>query len=403
MSTKPIFLIFLLISLTSVSFAQKEWSNWYYNGRNLLTFKNGHAEIINDFIAEEPPWTPGFIPYYNWGTGGVSYSDPVSGEMKFIISNRLGFNREYNSFPKDVFLRSCPDKLSYHIIPFQNDPNKFYIIQFQSARADLLAQSSGLQVRCPNAIGLGYSILDLSLDGGLGDFISVNNVITTGLADQMTTVRHADGKSVWIIVHPFNTAKFHSYLVNDAGIQPAIVNEIGPMMSGGYSNTQGSIIASHDGKLLAGATGSDAVQLFDFNNATGVMSNYRKLDYIGTPGKFQFSPDNTKLYYLNGNSSIYQYDFNQPDVSSSLTKIVDDRRYYMYDMQLAPDGKIYVTKTRSQSQEDYEEYTGVIECTNLPQYSSNFNPTALKTTQVFFPDLINDFINDPKAPLITKI
>ena len=87
--------------------------------------------------------------------------------MKFIISNRLGFDNTYNDFPNDTLLRSCPDLYPYRIIPFSSNPNKFYVVQFQDVYADLLVQETGLQVRCPNAIGLGYSLVDLSLNNGL--------------------------------------------------------------------------------------------------------------------------------------------------------------------------------------------------------------------------------------------
>ncbi|HEY9364761.1 MAG TPA: hypothetical protein VIQ00_15980, partial [Chitinophagaceae bacterium] len=117
MVAKKILLFFLSVIAFSNCFAQKEWSNWYYNGKNLLTFKNGYAEIVNDFINPVPSG-PDYFNFYNFGTGGISYSDPITGEMKFIISSRVGFSRNYDDFPNENFLRSCPDKFSYHIIPF---------------------------------------------------------------------------------------------------------------------------------------------------------------------------------------------------------------------------------------------------------------------------------------------
>ena len=407
MVAKKILLFFLSVIAFSNCFAQKEWSNWYYNGKNLLTFKNGYAEIVNDFINPVPSG-PDYFNFYNFGTGGISYSDPITGEMKFIISSRVGFSRNYDDFPNENFLRSCPDKFSYHIIPFHNDPNKFYLVQFQDYSADLLQSESGLQVRCPNAIGLGYSIVDLSLNGGLGNFSVTDQVIITQLNAQITTVRHANGQDVWVIVHPFNSDKFNAYLFTDAGIQPAVESQIGPIVTGRFESALGTLTASHDGKLLAGISGiysgmGNQIQLFDFNNATGVLTNYRTFPFSDFSSRLQFSPDNSKLYCL-GYGAVYQYDLNSPNIQSTKTKVVDQPNGNMYDMQLAPDGKIYITKTYDKKdKDDYTEYTGAIECPNLPQYACNFNPTALNTIQVAFPDLVNDFINDPKTPPITKL
>lgn len=397
-------ILLVVLSILAIHLtAQKEWSNWYYSGHSLLTFKNGGPEYLTDFI----PYTgSGIFNFENLGSGGISYSDPATGEMQFIVSNRLVFNRNFTLVPNDYFLRSCPDKYSYHILPFHDNSKRFYIIQFQDCSADVLQQENpGLQVRCPNAIGLGYSILDLNLDNGLGDLTVVNQPIIGGLTGQMTTVRHANGKDEWIIVHSYNSNSFLAFLATDGGIQPAVSTQIGPVITGGFAKMGGTLTASHDGKLLAGgATLADGMQLFDFDNATGVLSNYRTIPISGSISHLQFSPDNSKIYY-NNYEHIYQFDLNQSDIAGSLTQIFEQKNGLIYDMQLAPDGKIYVTKLFFLSNEDgsYAEYVGAIQCPNLPQYACNFNPKVIPTPRVSFPDLINDFVKEPRAPLMTKL
>jgi hypothetical protein len=153
---RKIILLLPFILLHLIVNGQKEWSNWYSNGKELLTFKNGSAQRVTDFINPIPTYPPfeNLYHFYYSGAGGISYSDPATGDVQFIISSRLGFDKNLKDFPNDKFFRSCPDEKSYHIIPFTNNPKKFYVIQFQSAAADLLAQETGLQVRCPNAVGL---------------------------------------------------------------------------------------------------------------------------------------------------------------------------------------------------------------------------------------------------------
>jgi gliding motility-associated-like protein len=395
-------LAILLISTGSLH-AQKEWSNWYYNGKNLLSFKNGNPEIIQNFINPIPDWQTNFFHFYTWGAGGISYSDPVTGEMKFIISNRLGFDRNYKDFPNDNFVRSCPDKYSYHIIPFSGNKDKFYVVQFQSAAADLLAQESGLQVRCPNAIGLGYSIVDLTANGGMGDFTTINQQFAGGFSEQITLVKHANQKDVWVVTHQVGGNNFFAYLFTDAGVQPGIASPVGPAIPPRFQSTFGMMTAMHAGSTIAASSSTvSGVMLFDFDNATGKLSNYRTMKSSEGIGNLQFSPDDSKLYYSSGNG-IYQYDFNQPDVEASLTKIYQDEiTDLIYDMQLAPNGKIYFTKTYVFENGQYNEYTGSLECPNLPQYACNPNKKALNTVQVSFPDLVNDFIKDPKAPPVTR-
>lgn len=389
---------------------QKEWSNWYTNGQHLLTFKNGYPENVTNFIPNPPT---NIFHFYNWGNGGISYSDPVTGDMKFIISMRTGFGNNYNDFPTQEFIRSCPDQKSYHIIPFSNDPNKFYVIQFQSAVHDLLQQQTGLQVRCPNAIGLGYSIVDLTLNGGQGDFSSVNNVIAGGLTEQISLVKHANGQDVWIIVHPFNTAQYNAYLITAGGIQPPVISNIGVMISGSYFRAYGELAASHDGKLLAGCrslveqTGNQSdIELFDFNNATGVLSNYRTMSREGNISKLIFSPDNTKLYSVGyddvyNNNIINQWDFNEFDPGASMTRLATLRNGQLTNMQLAPDGKIYLNFYREYNNDGTDiTYLSAIQCPNLPKYASNFKANAFKVTfsGAALPSLVNDFLNQPPVP-----
>ena len=408
---RKLLLCLCVLCLHLFAFGQKEWSNWYNDGQNLLTFKNGYPENVTNFIPNPPPVPPyeNLFHFYHWGKGGISYSDPVTGSLKFIISNRLGYGKDYKDFPNDTFIRSCPDQKSYHIIPFSNDPDKFYVIQFQSAVADLLAAEMGLQVRCPNAIGLGYSIVDMSMNGGLGDFASVNNVITTGLTEQITLVKHANGQGVWVIVHPYNTAQYRAYLVSGTGVQPPVTSTIGVMINGGSSTARGELTASHDGKLLAGCrsisaqTGSSSdIELFNFDNATGILSNYRSMPSQGHVIKLCFSPDNTKLYAAGFEENysaaiINQWDFNQANVAASKTTVTTMPQGHIWDMQLAPDGKIYLLWYREYLPDGTERYyLPTIQCPNLPKYACNFKLKGFQTnSSASFPSLVNDFINQP--------
>jgi hypothetical protein len=397
-------LLSLLFSLNTN--AQKEWSNWYYSGNNLLTFKNGVPEIQRNFIPNIPPlFNP--VNFAHWGNRAVSYSDPVTGEMKFLISTLFGFDRNFNIFPanKTNVIRACTgDKYAYHIIPFSANPDKFYVVQFQSAAADLVAQETNLQVRCPNALGLAYSVVDLTQNGGLGDITQMNVPITRGNTEHIALVRHANGKDVWVIVHGAAGNNFSAYLFTDAGVQPAVISSLGPSIAPTSINMGGQLVANHEGNLLAGnIAGANGMMLLDFDKASGRISNYRVIPAgTGGIGTAQFSPDDSKLYYTSGDA-IYQYDFNAADLAASLTKVYTDvLSDLIYDLQLAPDGKIYFTKTYVLENGQYNEYTGSIECPNLPQYACNVIPTRLNTVSVFFPPLINDFIKDPKAPPVTK-
>jgi len=398
-----VLLFFLFLFLQA--FSQREWSNWYFGSDNLLTFKNGFPELVHGFVQRPAQYDA--FSYYDVGLAyreSISYSDPSTGDMRFLVCAGFAFGPDYQAFPaiRSQRLRACSEDVNaYHIVPFHNNPDKFYIIQFQDCVGDLLAQQTGLQVRCPNSFGLAYSIVDMRMNGGLGDLSAINQQITGNLSAQMTTVKHANGNDVWVIVHPYNSDIFSARLVSDNGIGPAVKTNIGPMVSGSYANHAGTLTASRDGRTLAGySAASQSLQLMDFDNTTGQLSNYRTLPFKEYVTSMQFSPDDSKLYYC-GYGSLYQYDLSQPDIGSTLTKIASNAGN-MRSLQLASDGKIYVGSINIPVGNSSNDYIGIIQCPNLPQYACNFDPQGFAASGLNSMTLINDLVKDPKAPLVTK-
>jgi hypothetical protein len=116
---------------------------------------------------------------------------------------------------------------------------------------------------------------------------------------------------------------------------------------------------SPDGNKLAVArcftSASYPVEVFNFNNSTGVVSNQIKLsNFTSSDLKYglEFSPNSQLLYisswdYNNDDIAIYQFDLssgNEATINSSSTVIVSNVNAELYSaMQLGPDNKIYIT------------------------------------------------------------
>jgi gliding motility-associated-like protein len=404
MNLKNTLLTFTLSFCVAFSFGQSEWSNWYFNGNNMLAFPNNTVQYKNNFISPAPSywWNYVYSSYI-----GTSYSDKATGQMKFLLSARTAYDKNYDMINKTEFLRMCPnDRYSYHILPFNTDPNKFYIIQFQSLSHDLAAQETGLQVRCPNAIGLGYSILDLSLNNGLGDFTTINKVVETGIPERISVIRHANGKDAWVVVHGWGNNQFRAYLFTDAGVSAPVTSTIGPVISGGSLKALGNMVASHNGKTIAAQQyGSNSVEFYDFNNNTGTLSNYRTLQVPSSANAFVFSPDDTKFYYLSNYlaSGLYQYNLKAANIQSSIYKVVDDPSTSYYDMQCGPDGKIYLSRYYYyDDNSSYLEYLSIVNCPNLAEAACNFKQKGVKGYFGNFPVFVNDYIKQPEGLPATK-
>lgn len=382
--------------------AQKQWSNWYFNGYAMMSF-NAPGNAGQFLTNYNTPVPPGFTNYAHSSNPGTAYSDPVTGQMKFLVAGRLAFDRMYNLVNSSNSIRMCTgDNYSIHIIPFANNPNKFYVIQFQSRSADMLAASSGLQVRCPGAIGLGYSVFDLSLNGGLGNFESMNNIVMSGLPERISVIKHANGKDAWVVVHGWGNNTYYSYLFTDAGVQTAVTTSIGPVITGIWSDAIGHMVPSHNGKTIAAQQyGKSTIELYDFNNSTGLLSSYRTLNSQKPIDRMLFSPDDSKLYYL-GNyegPGLFQFDFNKPNIQGSLVKIGDDPSKTYWQMQLGLDGKIYVASVQGSNTDHFS----IVHCPNLPKYACNFERKGMEAIGYGqFPNFVNNYIQQPAAPPITE-
>ncbi len=153
---------------------------------------------------------------------------------------------------------------------------------------------------------------------------------------------------MWIITHLTSSNAFYAYLLTNTGLNTtAIVSAVGSVHTGG-SNDIGYMKASPDGMRLALAVRyQNLVELFDFDNNTGIVSNPLVLSTsISYSYGIEFSPNGSKLYATNGLSSnqIWQW-----DLSSGVPATIIASQYLvgtpstscMAAIQMGPDSLLY--------------------------------------------------------------
>jgi len=211
--------------------------------------------------------------------------------------------------------------------------------------------------------GLRYSIVDMSLRGGLGDVVASSKAIrlptptaTGKVTEKLSAALHANGRDYWIIVHGWQSNNFYSFLLSTTGISTApVVSSVGPVHTGGGSffgaaNAVGSMKVSPLGTHLALAERDSRFELYNFDKATGSVANYISLPAIGDHYfGVEFSPDNSKLYastYVDGGfaSTIYQYNLLQGSTGSigSTQQTIANIGGLAVGLQKALDNKIYI-------------------------------------------------------------
>lgn len=201
--------------------------------------------------------------------------------------------------------------------------------------------------------GLYYSIVDMSLDSGLGDVIQKGRKLIDDTDNRISGVTHENDQDIWLMLHSNNTNKYYLLEITESGISGNIVEK---ELGSAFNDNDGQIKFSPDGKKVAvsyNSSGSE-VLVFDFSTSSGEMNNPKIHSFeedINTPilRGVGFSSDATKLYVSeNRTDALYQFDLNKETTAGTLPVPNRIKQNFNHnsprDMQLGTDGKIYITK-----------------------------------------------------------
>ncbi len=227
---------------------------------------------------------------------------------------------------------------------------------------------------------LRYSIVDMSLNNGLGSVTQNKNVfVHSPVAEKLVAVGHQNGKDIWIITHEWESDAFLSYLLTETGLAASpIVSNTGTIHSGGnwhnLTNGCGYLKASPKQNKIALAIRDLYCELFDFDNTTGIVSNPITFDIGPMNYGLEFSPDGSILYTSDARSgigNIYQYDLSGTPSSILNSKtLIGTSGNQNGALQLAPNGKIYIAQT-------YKEHLSTINKPNILGLGCEFDSAGI--------------------------
>jgi hypothetical protein len=237
------------------------------------------------------------------------------------------------------------------IVPHPGNSNRYFVFTTD-------CQENGLNG------GLAVNVVDMSLDGGLGDVVTKDSILYSGQVNEnLCAIRHQNGSDYWIIAHKVGMYDFLIIPVTSSGIGTIVTQTTGwPAYNG-----TGQMATNITGNKFAYAV-LNKIMLFDFNNNTGALSNYIQIN--SDAQALCFSANCRYLYasYVGPPSdSIFQFDLQAPNIEASRTAIAQVNATN-FQMQLGPDGKIYMSRNLS-------NYLGVINNPDSPAaqvtYTSN--------------------------------
>ena len=312
-----IFITILFILSTLTSQAQGEANIWYFGKNAGLDFNSGSpvALINGQLVTDE----------------GCATISNAAGQLLFYTDGITVYNKNHSVMVNGTGLMGHPSSTqSATIIPKPGSNNLFYIFTTDNEHD-------------PN--GFRYSIVDINLDSGNGAVTSDKNVLVyTPTIENLGITKHGNGQDYWIVTHGWNSNSFIAYQLTASGLNlMPIVTNIGQIITGGATDfvAAGTIKISPSGSKLAFTSVSDIVQLFNFNNSTGILSNPITLTTeTGELYGAAFSPDESLLYISNTFGKLHQFNLNAFDIPNS--KITIHNGDITGQLQVGPDNKIYV-------------------------------------------------------------
>ena len=331
---KNFILTYCLLLSTLFIFAQKQTNIWYFGNRVGLDFNQTPPLALNNGTADSRE-------------GSAAMSDN-NGKLLFYTNGIIVQNRKHETMPNGAGLMGeLSSTNNTVIVPMPGNDSLYYLFAIGSAFQEVPVFS--------------YNIIDMKGDGGFGSVVTKNAILLDTVLEKLAAVRHCNNRDVWIVIQKWNSDKYYSYLLTSAGLNVPVVSSTGLVINGQINNAIGTLKFSTKGDKLVAchAFDNDAVELMDFDNTTGVISNPQVFhpnatphlpNFIGVYGA-EFSPDG-KLLYVSANNSntdpctLYQFDItsnNAAVILASKQIIAQTTPWFAGGLQLASDQKIYMT------------------------------------------------------------
>jgi gliding motility-associated-like protein len=361
-------------------FAQKEGNIWYFGEKAGLSFNSGSPSALLDgqLITTE---------------GCATISDK-NGNLLFYTNGENVWNRQHQIMPNGTgLLGGYSSTQSSVIVPFPGNDSLYYI--FTTAQDG-------------DPYGFRYSVVNLKQGNGLGDVTTKNVLLLSNVYEKVSAVRQSNCPNYWVVTKKWDSDEYYAYQITSSGISSPVISATGNFTGGSSHDSKGQLKFSPDGNKVAVAysISYDFVELMDFNQLTGILSNPLKI--IPNPPRnesfsvgcygVEFSPSSQLLYvgatYIMPPqlTTLYQYNVSYSDPLQIIaSKKLINNTEFNYGMQLGPDKKIYLATFNN-------NYLNVINNPDVEGINCGFVVHAVSLSglsNVGLPALIQSFFKDP--------
>ena len=314
--------IFLAFSIKSEAQEKKRATFWHFGNQAAL-----------DFTCQPVSFSGSPMNAFE---GSATISD-TNGILQFFTQGTTVWDRNNNVMPNGTGLLGNPSSVQAAVIvPHPGNYDRYFIFT-----TDAIWENNGVN-------GLQWHEVDMTLNAGNGDVVTKNNQLIDRTQEKLVAVRNATSTGYWVVIQksdPSATSSsnvgsnvYHAYEVTAAGVNPVpVISTTGPLVTwqsyGMYMSPQGNAMVNIHPDL----------NVYDFDNTTGVLTHRWAATVSPFMGSFEFSPDGNILYGTRQGSGVYQFDLNAANVTafqSSMTLVSPVGSSYKA-LQLGPDCRLY--------------------------------------------------------------
>lgn len=344
-------LIYLLLLFSILpAYSQKENNIFFFGNGAGLDFSSGSPQVIQGSLKSLE--------------AAASICDG-NGNLLFYTDGNTVYDRNHNIMsngtgilgggPLSMAPLTNSSTQGAVIVKSVSDNNQYYLFTNVSMERRFIDRGR-----------LRYSVIDMSLNNGLGMVLPThkNIVIAENVGEKMA-VALGKGCYYWLIVRSNEEPAYLSFKIDKDGVHTTPVASPSSLPIG--DKEYGHLKMSPDFKYIAAAyhytndsnKSEQSLELADFNNETGAISNGHILDSNKFPRNafiLDFSP-NSKLLYSDIIGSLHQYNLQLlPDINDMVTNKIFISSGNGGSSRLGPDNKIYI----------HAAYTPYISCIDKP-------------------------------------
>ncbi|WP_105022989.1 T9SS type A sorting domain-containing protein [Nonlabens xylanidelens] len=338
-----------------LSYSQEEGNFWYFGQNAGLDF------------STTPP-TPLSNGQINTLEGCTAISDNL-GNLLFYSDGVTVWNRNHSIMLNGTGLAGSPTSVHSSIaVKDLSSTSKWYLFTI----GDDFTTNTGLS----------YSVIDMSLDSGLGGIMpsQKNILINANFHEKLAITKNATNDGYWLLT--FDQPNYYAYRVGQGSVDsttPVISNV---PISSVLQTIRGVLKFSPDGTKVINTSVRDSFGaiLSVFDTQTGIVSTSYSLTHNDNAYSLfhgaEFSPD-SNLVYLNANSQnfgnaclsynrrIYQYDVSGGSTWNSTPFLLANSLGTRGALQLGRDGKIYISR-------NCQPWLAVINNPTIPGSGANY-------------------------------